>query len=692
MANYQLSIDIGGTFTDLALHDRDAGTLLVTKSLSTPANPAHGALTGIDKILGQAGIHLPDVAEIVHATTHGANLLIERKGANTALLITEGFGDILLIQRQLRYSPYDLRIERHVPLVPRRHVYEVPERLMYDGSVHRQLDEDAVRRTAAVLREERIDTVGVSLLHSYVNPMHERRVAEILTSECPDILVSLSSDIAPVMREYERTSTVVANAYIRPAFQEYLSTFEHELGRRGFKGRISVMQANGGVANPAATIIAPARALESGPAGGVTLAATLANELNLGDVLAFDMGGTTAKAGLVRGGVPGIVDLFEVDKHLQRPGTGIPVLIPSVDIIEIGAGGGSIARAEFGTIAVGPESAGADPGPAAYGLGGVRPTVTDANLILGYLDPEFFNGGAMTLNVDAARNALETVGIELGLSVEEVAWGIHETVTSNMEHAIRAVSIDRGADPRELALVATGGAAPVHAIRLARALGMRRAVIPAYAGVGSSVGLMHCEPRFDLLNSFVDEVVDDAAARFLAGFEELDARALDQANAMDPTKDWALRHKVDVRFKGQGHSLQVEVPLDTKSSEFIVELRMEFQRMYGELYGEIEDEGTLEATALRVAVFASQTPPPFPKAGQDAADPRPSRKAYFPEAGGYVEVGVYRRADLAGGEQLIGPAVIEDAESTVTILPGDRVTVDVHRHLIVEINSQEAQT
>jgi N-methylhydantoinase A len=687
-ARFRMAIDIGGTFTDLALHDAESGGLTVAKTLSTPSDPSRGALEGVKILLERADVQLSDVGQITHATTHGANIIIEGKGARAALLTTEGFGDVLLIQRQLRYSPYDLALDRHAPLVPRSLVFEVPERLRFDGEVHRPLDEARVEEIARTMLDEGVESAAVCLVHSYANAAHERRIAEILADLAPDLPVSLSCEVAPLIREYERASTTVADAYIRPAFQRYLTNLHGALVGRGFEGQLFIMQANGGIASVELTMEAPIRAVESGPAGAVAMATALSRDQDLGDVLAFDMGGTTAKAGLITQGVPGLVDSFEVDRSLLRMGTGLPLRIPSVDIIEIGAGGGSIARDELGIIEVGPQSSGANPGPASYGLGGEQPTVTDANLILGYLNPEFFNGGAFDLHVDEARESVQSgVASPLQLELEEAAWGVHEAVTANMENAIRATSIDRGHDPRTLTLVASGGAAPSHALRIARDLRMERVLVPAFAGVMSALGLLDTDPRFDLAVSVVVELTDEVASEFDARFTALEDQALARLKATGLDGTFSLQRRIDACYRGQGHTIEVPLPDDVSMADAVASARKRFIERYAELYGPSEREEGIEVTALRVTAVTETPPIVFPTQEDVDGSPPLKRQAYFPEAGGFTETSVYRRTELSAGQQVLGPAIIEDAESTLVVPPGDRVTADRHHHLLVDVDA-----
>ena len=692
---YRISADIGGTFTDLVLQDPEDGRLAVAKVPSTPADPSRGALDGIETITREAGVALAEVAEITHATTHGANIIIEQKGARTALLTTAGFGDLLLIQRQLRYSPYDVTLERHRPLVDRDLVFEVPERLRFDGSVYRELDEAEVERIAARLGEREVEAVAICLLHSYANDDHERRVAAIIAAALPDVGLSLSCEAAPLVREYERASTTVADAYIRPAFHAYLTHLESALAERGFGGSLFVTQANGGLASVELTMDAPIRAVESGPAGAVTMAGTLATDHDLDRVLVFDMGGTTAKAGLITGGEAPMVDTFEIDKKLLRLGTGLPLQIPSVDIIEIGAGGGSIARAALGVVEVGPQSSGAEPGPACYQRGGERATVSDANLLLGYLNPDFFNGGAMGLSVELAERAVRAdIGEPLGLELADAAWGIHEAVTANMEHAIRTVSTDRGEDPRGLTLIASGGAGPLHAARLARNLGMRKVMVPAFAGVMSALGLLQANPRFDLAESVSAELDEGVGADFARRLAGLEASARDRLGALGlGDAEASLERRIDAQYRGQGHTVEVPIPGGELDATAIATAAERFQARYAELYGQSDPEGLIEVMALRLVATVARPGITLPESGPGDGSARPTgRPAYFPEAGGLVDTAVYRREWLGAGDSFVGPALIEDAESTVVVPPGDVVTIDPARHVLIEIRSGDDES
>ena len=688
---YRVGVDIGGTFVDVAVQDVRDGSISVGKRLSDPADPARSALAAIDEVLRRAGSTLGEVDQVVHATTIGPNTIIQRRGAKSALLITEGFGDLLILQRQVRHSPYDLAYRRYEPLVPRERVFEVPERMRADGEIHRPLDEDAVTVIAKRLLTDGATAVGVCLLHSYVDARHERRIAELLAEHAPGLAISLSSEVAPRVREYERASTTVANAYIQGAFRDYLTSMQRSLTERGFDGGFYIMQANGGLATVEQITRTPIHALESGPAAGAIMAAEHGVRTGAGNVLSFDMGGTTAKAAAAIAGDVGLVSTFEVDRTLMRPGTGIPVMIPSLDLVEIGAGGGSIARTELGIVAVGPQSAGAQPGPACYGKGGQAPTVTDANLALGYLDPDYFNGGDMPLDRAATAEAItRDIGTPLGLDTQPAAWGICEAVTENMADAIRAVSLERGYDPREFALVAFGGSGPLHAARIARALRVPKVLIPQSAGVMSAVGLLAADARFDLSRTLVTTA--DAAGTLDdidSVIADLRVEAEEQLAATRLSGERRYLPSVEMRYQGQGHEIEVPLP-GAGEGDRLAALLDAFAKRYAQLFGYGDSGAPVEITGIRLT--AQVAVPGFHLPEADASrsatpDPDGHRDAYFPEAGGVVSCAVYRRERLSPGDTIAGPAIVEEKESTTVALPGDRVSVDARHNVVIEIGA-----
>ncbi|MFI5266314.1 MAG: hydantoinase/oxoprolinase family protein, partial [Chloroflexota bacterium] len=504
-----LGVDIGGTFTDAVVRRAD-GRLFTGKALTSHGELALGVLAAAEEALGAARLELPAVQSIVHGTTLVTNALIERRGAKTALLTTRGFRDVLEMGRENRYDLYDLQLEKPAPLAPRELRFEVDERLAADGSVLTPLQEGQVRDAIRLMRKERVEAVAVSFLHSFRNPTHERRAGEILAQEWPEATVSLSSEVVPVIREYERTSTTVANVYTRGIVESYLRELERELRGRGFAGQLLMLLSSGGTCTVETACRFPIRVLESGPAGGVLAAAALSRATGRGDLLPFDMGGTTAKASFVEQGQPLQSSEFEVARIYRfKKGSGLSIRTPVLEMIEIGAGGGSIARLDrLGLIEVGPRSAGSEPGPACYARGGTEPTVTDADLVLGYLDPEFFLGGSMRLDHQKALDSLRRIAEPLGIDAVQAAWGIHRLVNENMASAIKVHAIERGRDPRAFALFAFGGAGPVHAAHVAELTGGREALCPPGAGVASAFGFLTAPFAFDFVRSWSAPLAD----------------------------------------------------------------------------------------------------------------------------------------------------------------------------------------
>jgi N-methylhydantoinase A/oxoprolinase/acetone carboxylase beta subunit len=690
VAAWRLAFDIGGTFTDFVLQDVEAGTVVVGKSLTTPHDPAEGVFEGLADLLARAGAGMADVRQAVHGTTLGANLVIERKGARTFLVTTAGFRDVLEIQRQLRYNINDLFVDKHPPLIPRTQIVEVAERMTAAGAVHRPLGDDDARAALGACARAGAESLAVALLHAYANPAHERRLADLAAEALPGVPVTLSSEVAPQYREYERTNTAVVNAYIAPRFRQYLGRLEAGLAGRGFAHRLYLMQNNGGIATAGMVARAPVRSLDSGPAAGAIMAAHVGRLTGHADLIAFDMGGTTAKACLVEGGRPARTDRLEVDMIGLRPGSGLPVNVPSVDLVEIGAGGGSLARVERGLLRVGPESAGADPGPACYGLGGRRPAVTDANLVLGYLDPAYFLGGARRLDPGAAGAALaEHVAKPLGVGVTEAAWGVHQMVTLAMESALRVVSIGRGKDPRGLAFVTFGGAGPIHGARLARSLGIRTLVVPFAAGVGSALGLLLAEARFDFARTLVVRLDDAPWERIDALFADMEAEGAARLRETGLDGAWHARRAAEVRYAGQGHELPVAIPDGRLHGASLAAVQAAHAEVYRAHYGYAEPAGTpLEATNWTLEMTSASPRLALGRRDVTAGDPRKGARAvYLPEAGGFVECPVYDRYRLAPGHAVAGPALVEERETTTLLLPGDRAALDTHGNLVVALGA-----
>src|SRR5580658_4336411 len=526
-APLSLGIDIGGTFTDLVIHDPRDGRAVIWKESTTPDDPARGAIEGTRRVLAKAGAKPEQVGRVVHATTLFTNALIERKGAKTGLLTTAGFRDVLEIGRERKYELYDLFIEMPKPLVPRPWRREAVERLAADGSVEKPIDTEAALREVAELVEQGVESLAICFLHSYANSAHERAIGAAIAERYQNLSISLSSDVAPEIREYLRASTTVANAYIRPLAEIYLERLEQTLRAEGIPGGLFLMLSNGGLTHVSEAKRAPVQLLESGPAAGALAGAWFGRNAGLERVLAFDMGGTTAKLALVDDGVPLVGYGFEAarTKRFLR-GSGLPIQIATIELMEIGAGGGSIARrSELETLQVGPDSAGADPGPACYGRGGTAPTVTDADLLLGYLNAEFFLGGAMRIDAAAAARAVGELADALGLDRLRAAYGIHDVVNENMAGAARVAIAERGRIPHEYALMATGGAAPVHAWQVARKLGVKRLVCPPGAGVGSTIGMLMAQARVDRVASLNIPLAATDWGSVVAVFAQLRAEA-----------------------------------------------------------------------------------------------------------------------------------------------------------------------
>src|SRR2546422_2821788 len=522
---YRVGFDAGGTFPDFVLQS-PSGDLLTAKRLTTYPDPSEACLAGLDDLLAQGGVPWSEVAQAIHGTTLGSNIVIERKARGVGVLTTRGFRDVLVIGREKRYQVYDLQIEKPAPLIPRRLIGEVTERILADGTVRTPLDEADARRAIRELAARGTTTLAICLLHSYLNPAHERRLAALVAEEAPDVTVTLSHEVSPTFREYERTSTTVVNAYVMTAIREYLRGLATAMRHRGYRGRLFVMQSSGGIATAEAMQRYPVRMIESGPAAGALMAAAYGELTGHGDLIAFDMGGTTAKLALIERGRPTTTTAFELHRVNNAPGSGLPMNIQAIDLVEIGAGGGSIAHARLGVIAVGPASASSTPGPVCYGRGGMEPTVTDADVVLGYINPDYFAGGSIRLQPGAAARAIEEkIARPLDLSLEHAAWGIHTIVNTNMELATRVVSIERGRDPRDLALVAFGGSGPVHGCRLAQALGIPRVILPAAAGVTAAIGLLSAEVRFDVARTYQRRVEDLDPLRLTAIYDEMAEQA-----------------------------------------------------------------------------------------------------------------------------------------------------------------------
>jgi len=694
-AAWQVGVDIGGTFTDLLLVHQSSGRFAIGKVLTTSASPAAGVRAALEATLPAHGVSADALATVVHGTTLVTNAIIERKGATTALLVTEGFRDVLLMGREHRYDMYDVRLVKPTPLVPRRLTFGVPERVLVDGQVLRPLDEPAVAGIADELRARGVVAVAVCLLHAYRHPEHERRVREVLLQRYPELNVSLSHEVVGELREYERASTCAANAYVLDMVDQYLGELERDLAAIGHRGQLLIMLSSGAVATPDTARRFPVRLIESGPAAGALAAAYTGRLMGRASLLSFDMGGTTAKACLIEDGRPSVSSDFEVAR-LERfkKGSGLPIKASSVELVEIGAGGGSIARVDrFGLIKVGPDSAGADPGPACYGRGGTAPTVTDADLLLGYLDPAFFLGGRFALDVEAARRAVAVHLARLqGLTVEAAAWTVHQVVNENMANAARVHAVERGRDARQFPLFAFGGAGPVHAFNVARKLGVRELIAPLAAGVGSTIGMLAAPLAFDFVRTAparLDALAWDAVAGLLSGMEQEGQALLEASGA--PAAEIRVERAVDMRLIGQAHEITVALPEPPPRAGDEPRLAQAFEMTYSGLYGRTPPRVPVEVVSWRVRV-AGPNPelrlalnPPRDRDQASAAARKGTRPAYFPDLGGFRETPVFDRYLLVPGATLAGPAIVEERESTLVLGPASTGRVDDCLNLVVAL-------
>jgi N-methylhydantoinase A len=689
---YRIGVDIGGTFTDFALYDARGARMAVHKLLTTPADPSVAVIEGTRAMLAREVVAIGDVGDIVHGTTLVTNAVIERKGAVTGMLATEGFSDILDMGFERRYDLFDLRIKYPPPLVPRRLRLEVPERVRFDGSIERPLDEAAVRAAALRFRELGVTTVAVCFLHAYANPAHEARAAAILRAAAPELFVSASAEVFPNMREFERWTTTTVNAFTQPMFDRYLERLEKGLATQGFRGKLYIMASSGGTLAADTARRFPVRALESGPAAGALMSAYHGRSLDLPNLLSFDMGGTTAKGALVRGGAAIKRYAMEVARvHEFRKGSGLAIRIPVIDMIEIGAGGGSIAEVDArGLLRVGPRSAGAVPGPACYAQGGTRPTLTDANLVLGYLDARFFLGGAMRLDRPAAEAAIrEGVATPLKLETLRAAWGIHDIVSEDVARAFRIHASERGFDYRSGSMVAFGGSGPLHALGIAAKLRIPRVIFPVGAGVMSALGLLISPLAFEMARSRRIHVDDIDAADFAATFGALEREASAYLlSAGVAPADIKITRRLDMRYQGQGHEIEVTLPDAADAGALFAGLAELFGKAYEAAYTLRLDEPA-EIVNWKVEVTG---PAPNLAGGYRLSGPaeradslKGTRAAYDPASGRLAEWPVYDRYALAPGATITGPALIEERESTCVIGAGHTARVDARYNLVVEL-------
>ncbi|MFN3823383.1 MAG: hydantoinase/oxoprolinase family protein [Pseudorhodobacter sp.] len=671
---FRLGVDIGGTFTDLVLETGKARH--TTKVLTTYAAPEKAIIEGMHRVCALAGATPDAISQIIHGTTLATNALIERRGAKTALITTKGFRDVIEMRTESRFEQYDLNLVLPEPLLPRNRRLVVSERIDATGQVLVPLDEAEVEALAGLLEEGGYESIAIGLLHSYVNDRHERRIAAILAQRLPGVMISLSSEVSPQMREYERFNTTIANAYIKPLMKSYLGRLAQRLAAESAACPVFLMHSGGGIIDIATAAEFPVRLVESGPAGGAVFAADIAARHGLDKVLSFDMGGTTAKICLIKGQTPKTARVFEVARSYRfKKGSGMPISIPVIDMVEIGAGGGSVAHVDrMGQIRVGPESAGSEPGPACYGRGGLRPTVTDADLVLGKLDPANFAGGSIPLHTGAAESALERgLGAPLSMPVTEAAWGLAEVVDENMANAARVHAVENGEDLSEYTMIAFGGAAPLHAGRLCEKLGIARCLVPPGAGVGSAIGFLRAPFSFEATRSVFMQMGAFDAARVRALFAELQEEATRFVRGCAGGAEVLSEQKVYMRYAGQGWEIPILLTLEQAADPDAGTFLRLFEADYTKLFGRPVEGLDAEITVWSVNAFTAPAPvlpvaapPPGP------AVPVASRRALFDAATGRMtDAAVVLRDSLTPGTTLDGPAVVTEDETTV-VLPSSR--------------------
>jgi N-methylhydantoinase A len=671
-----LAVDIGGTFTDIVALDTATQKIVVEKVLTTYPDPAIAVLDGIRALITRTGMAPDAIAYVVHGTTLITNTLIERKGAHTALLTTAGFRDALEIGNEGRYDMYDLALVKPAPLVERRLRFDVPERITADGRIWQKLDTDVLRALCQQLREEKIAAVAICFLHAFTNPVHEIEAMAMVCELLPEVAVSVSHQVAPGMREYPRTSTTVANAYVQPITEQYIARVQNGLRASRVNAPLNIMLSSGGTTTVEAASAFPIRLVESGPAGGALAGVYWGAQVGHQDVLAFDMGGTTAKAVLTKHGELTITNQSEVAHvHRFKRGSGLPLMVPMIELIEIGAGGGSIAHLNnLGLPTVGPESAGSTPGPAAYGQGGTQPTVTDADLLIGYLNPDYFADGTIPLDVAAAHTAYEPLAESLNLSVDRLAWGVHQLVNENMAAAARVHAAERGLEIRRYSMVTTGGAGPVHACGVAEKLGLKHVIVPPLAGVGSAFGFMTAPISFDFTRSYVSRLDSLNLAELNAILDNLEkeGRAIVEAAGV-PAEDILVQLSIDMRYVGQGYEVRVPFAKQTLTTAHITHMQKAFEAEYKQFYGQLANGVPIEAVNWRVVIAS-----PKPEIGKLSLESKESethiayttRPVIFKAENEPHMTPVYRRHALSARWQAHGPLIIEEAASTTVVLPG----------------------
>ncbi len=686
----KLGIDIGGTFTDLVLFDDQTNDLKFTKSLTSYPDPTIGIFNGIKDLEKKFGMSLDNLEAIVHGTTLITNAVIERKGSKTAFITTKGFEDVLELGRELRYDIYDLNLSMPKPLVPRNLRFGVSERIDNKGKVLTALDKSELREIANKLTEEKIEAVGICLLNSFANTAHEEAIGEFLQSNFPDLYFSLSCEIMPEIREYERSSATAMNAYVQPLTDQYLEKLRIDLIDKGFTGKIHIMNSSGRLTTIDGARKSPIQLLESGPAGGSMAGVYFGKQKNIDNLLCFDMGGTTAKASIIFEGQPEITNNFEAGRVKRfKKGSGLPVRIPVIDMIEIGAGGGSIARADkLGLLTVGPDSASSTPGSACYDLGGDYPTVTDADLVLGYLNENYFLGGTMKLNKQKSYEAIEKhLSKPLGISVEEAAMGIHRIVNENMANATRVHILEKGMDPRHFSMIAFGGAGPVHAFGVAELVNAPKLIVPVGAGVTSAVGFLLSPIAKENIKSYIKNLKEidwNEVNRFLQSMEENGKKFLKESDENE--ENITVTRVVEMRYEGQGHEISIKLPDGVLNELSIDEITRRFNKEYQFRYNRSIDNVDLQMVTWKV--LTSGLTPNLQVRQSDfdnvEKDPLKGMRSVYFQSTGYLDCPVYNRYLMPIDFNENGPMIIEEKESTTVIGLNCSVSIDQHKNIIVD--------
>ena len=679
--NVRLAADIGGTFTDIALFDDKTGQLTFGKALSTPDRLVDGISSGVEK----AGSDYASANLFLHGSTVAINTMLERTGAKTALITTDGFRDVYEIGRINRPDAYNLYFQKHKPLIERALCFEVKERVRADGAVVEPLNEAGLAALSEKLEQLGIEAAAIMFINCYANAAHEMRAKALLTKRHPNVFVSASHELSQEYREFERCSTVAANAYIGPKVHRYIGEIDNHIRKAGFQGSFLVVQSTGGLYESAQAQTQCVRMLESGPAAGVIGTQALCRRLGIKNAIAFDMGGTTAKAGVIYKGEPlttGTALIGGYDKAL-------PVQIAMMDIFEVGTGGGSIARADNGLLRVGPQSAGAQPGPACYGQGGTEPTITDANLMLGRLGADRFLGGEMTLDASAAEQALDKIGKPLGMNAIETADGILRIAATAMSYAVKGVTTERGLDAGDFVLVAYGGAGPLHAVDVAREIGIRNVIVPGAPGVFSAFGMLFSDLRYDYVRTHLMQLADASFNEIEAVFKELEQNGRDAIAATSVKPDQiAVKRALDMRYVGQEHPVTVELPMRVFEKQDRAAIKRHFDNDHMQRYGTSAPNENAEVVSLRVTVTGLMKKPPQKKIKKGTSAPPKSshtgtRKAWFD--GRFRTAPTYRRTELLAGNRINGPALIEEHASTTVLMSGDRMVVDDYGNLAIRV-------